>query len=262
MKTFDELRERVVSADKRPENYKTPGGKTKTRMVPVDKEIVKEEDYSPQKHEWGTDAAKKFAKKKTPGQEKMSEEKETKMDNKTITRHLQNYGYSKRNLEHLADRLTRIYKKPHVVRGDSIYVKENEIKTFKDIREKKMKGKDPCWDDHEMVGHKTMNGKKVPNCVPKEEFSQMQEISTKKLKAYSKKARKWNDKFNNDMLDNKKRPSKDWDKAEKRQSGEIAARTHLDNRGVRQGRASYERPEFDDTRDVSIFSRYGKKKKS
>lgn len=27
--------------------------------------------------------------------------------------------------------------------------------------------KDPCWKGHEMVGMKTKNGKKVPNCVPK-----------------------------------------------------------------------------------------------
>lgn len=27
---------------------------------------------------------------------------------------------------------------------------------------------DPCWDSHKMVGMKTKNGKKVPNCVPKE----------------------------------------------------------------------------------------------
>ena len=26
---------------------------------------------------------------------------------------------------------------------------------------------DPCWKDYEMVGMKTKNGKKVPNCVPK-----------------------------------------------------------------------------------------------
>lgn len=37
---------------------------------------------------------------------------------------------------------------------------------------KKMKD-DPCWDDYEMVGHKKKNGKKVPNCVPKE--SELQE---------------------------------------------------------------------------------------
>ena len=28
----------------------------------------------------------------------------------------------------------------------------------------------PCWDTHKQVGMKTKNGKRVPNCVPKEEF--------------------------------------------------------------------------------------------
>lgn len=31
-----------------------------------------------------------------------------------------------------------------------------------------MEGEDPCWDGYKMVGHKTKDGKKVPNCVPKE----------------------------------------------------------------------------------------------
>lgn len=31
--------------------------------------------------------------------------------------------------------------------------------------EESMKGPDPCWRGYEMVGHKEMNGKKVPNCV-------------------------------------------------------------------------------------------------
>ena len=36
---------------------------------------------------------------------------------------------------------------------------------------KKMFGEeDPCWDTHKQVGTKMKNGKKVPNCVPKEEF--------------------------------------------------------------------------------------------
>jgi hypothetical protein len=35
--------------------------------------------------------------------------------------------------------------------------------------EKKMKGEDPCWDTHQMVGMKKgKGGKPVPNCVPKE----------------------------------------------------------------------------------------------
>jgi len=37
--------------------------------------------------------------------------------------------------------------------------KKEEVDEMKD---------DPCWKDHEMVGHKMKNGKKVPNCVPKE----------------------------------------------------------------------------------------------
>ncbi|MHA2427553.1 MAG: DUF6321 domain-containing protein [Candidatus Hermodarchaeia archaeon] len=31
-----------------------------------------------------------------------------------------------------------------------------------------MKGKDPCWKGYERVGHKMKGGKKVPNCVKKE----------------------------------------------------------------------------------------------
>jgi hypothetical protein len=26
--------------------------------------------------------------------------------------------------------------------------------------------KEPCWDGYEMIGYKTKNGKRVPNCVP------------------------------------------------------------------------------------------------
>ena len=40
--------------------------------------------------------------------------------------------------------------------------KKEEVDEMKD---------DPCWKDHEMVGHKMKNGKKVPNCVPKEDVS-------------------------------------------------------------------------------------------
>jgi hypothetical protein len=29
--------------------------------------------------------------------------------------------------------------------------------------------KGPCWDGYEMIGQKTKNGKKVPNCVPVKE---------------------------------------------------------------------------------------------
>jgi hypothetical protein len=36
------------------------------------------------------------------------------------------------------------------------------------VEAKKMKGKDPCWKDYEMVGTKQKDGRTVPNCVPKD----------------------------------------------------------------------------------------------
>ena len=42
-----------------------------------------------------------------------------------------------------------------IAKGESIEEKDN-----------------PCWDTHKMVGFKIKNGKKVPNCVPKEEVSE------------------------------------------------------------------------------------------
>lgn len=45
---------------------------------------------------------------------------------------------------------------------------EQIAKTYDLIEKKKMKGEDPCWDGYEMIGHKTKNGQKVPNCVPKQ----------------------------------------------------------------------------------------------
>ena len=43
--------------------------------------------------------------------------------------------------------------------------------SFKDFLDEaeKMKGKDPCWSGYEMIGMKMKNGRKVPNCVPKNE---------------------------------------------------------------------------------------------
>lgn len=34
-------------------------------------------------------------------------------------------------------------------------------------KDKKEEKEGPCWKDYEMIGMKTKNGKKVPNCVPK-----------------------------------------------------------------------------------------------
>ena len=43
MKNFKEIRENVKTADKKPEIYTKPDGKKGTRMVPVDKEVIKQE---------------------------------------------------------------------------------------------------------------------------------------------------------------------------------------------------------------------------
>jgi hypothetical protein len=58
-------------------------------------------------------------------------------------------------------------------------VKQEEV----DLEEaKKMKGEDPCWDSHEMVGMKMKGGEKVPNCVPKnEEVENIDEINGVKI---------------------------------------------------------------------------------
>ena len=45
-----------------------------------------------------------------------------------------------------------------------------------------------CWDTHKQVGMKKKGNKMVPNCVPKEEAEQIDEISKTTLKSYLKKA--------------------------------------------------------------------------
>lgn len=42
------------------------------------------------------------------------------------------------------------------------------MKSFKQFVEQK---EDPCWDGYQQYGMKKKNGKQVPNCVPKEEYS-------------------------------------------------------------------------------------------
>ena len=52
--------------------------------------------------------------------------KGTPMKDSEIRAHLQRYGYSKRNLSHLANRLTAIHKVKHTAHGDKIYKEEVE----------------------------------------------------------------------------------------------------------------------------------------
>jgi hypothetical protein len=46
------------------------------------------------------------------------------------------------------------------------------------------KESDPCWDGYEMVGMKTKNGKKVPNCVPKQKTESVEEEILSEERSY------------------------------------------------------------------------------
>ena len=62
------------------------------------------------------------------------------------------------------------------------------MKTFNEYiaEAEKMKGKDPCWKDYEMIGQKLKNGRKVPNCVPKNEEVELDEDIKKEYDAMKK----------------------------------------------------------------------------
>ena len=75
MKSFLELRENVKTADRKPEIYTKPDGKKGTRMVPVDKEVIKQEKTL----EWLKSALAREAKKVKPRQDDMEEAYEQTM---------------------------------------------------------------------------------------------------------------------------------------------------------------------------------------
>jgi hypothetical protein len=51
------------------------------------------------------------------------------------------------------------------------------MKTFSDLREELMKGKDPCWKGYKMQGTKKKAGKDVPNCIPEQGFLEPSGVS-------------------------------------------------------------------------------------
>ena len=75
MKNFKEIRENVKTADKKPEIYTKPDGKKGTRMVPVDKEVIKQEKTL----EWLKSALAREAKATKPRQDDMEEQTEATM---------------------------------------------------------------------------------------------------------------------------------------------------------------------------------------
>ena len=53
-------------------------------------------------------------------------------------------------------------------------------KTFKDFAE-------ACWDTHKQVGFKMKGGKRVPNCVPRNEEDELQELGPAAMKRLARK---------------------------------------------------------------------------
>ena len=62
--------------------------------------------------------------------------------------------------------------------------KWSDFKTKLDMSEADELQCEACWDSHKQVGFKMKNGKRVPNCVPKEELQEvldLEEASMKRL---------------------------------------------------------------------------------
>ena len=53
-------------------------------------------------------------------------------------------------------------------------------KTFKEFAE-------ACWDSHKQVGFKMKGGKRVPNCVPRNEEDELQELGPAAMKRLARK---------------------------------------------------------------------------
>jgi hypothetical protein len=106
---------------------------------------------------------------------------------------------SKEELRKMADDAVKNYRKEELnklseKRGlwDNIHAKRNRIKngSGEHMRKPGSKGAptdaslrisnentDPCWDNYKQVGVKKKNGKTVPNCVPKEEYTGAEKVS-------------------------------------------------------------------------------------
>lgn len=108
-------------------------GEDKERKWLTDIELIDEYKY-----EWGTDAGRKYMQRVTPGQE----------------------GTSNPNIwDNIRKR--RAKGEPPKKPGDKGYPKTLDLP------------EDPCWDTHKQVGTKMKKGKEVPNCVPKNEKTEV-----------------------------------------------------------------------------------------
>ena len=141
-----------------------------------------------------------YVQKKMAESVEQVDEQIKKMDRGEVTRHLQNYGYSQRNLPHLADRLTKITGKKHSAHKDDIYVnhKKDSAKFAEGYRvhatthdgEKFVSGLHPnkksASDQHYKMAKAKNRGKQAYKSIEirKESADQIDEVSDDKLHNY------------------------------------------------------------------------------
>ena len=93
----------------------------------------------------------------------------------------------KRNYEETSNRRSKdrilrstINRPIGVTRMGNRTQKDSMKKTFKDFAE-------ACWDTHKQVGFKMKGGKRVPNCVPKNEEDELNELGPAAMKRLARK---------------------------------------------------------------------------
>ena len=82
-------------------------------------------------------------------------------------------NYEETNIRHTKDRILWSYNDSPIGvtrMGNRTHKDSLMKKTFKDFAE-------PCWDTHKQVGFKMKGGKRVPDCVPKNEEEEIEEVS-------------------------------------------------------------------------------------
>ena len=91
-------------------------------------------------------------------------------------------NYEERHNRHTKDRTIWSYNDSpaRVTSMGNRTHKDSMKKTFKDFAE-------ACWDTHKQVGFKMKGGKRVPNCVPKNEEDELNELGPAAMKRLARK---------------------------------------------------------------------------
>ena len=91
-------------------------------------------------------------------------------------------NYEETSIRHTKDRTIWSYNDSPIgvtCMGNRTH-KDSMKKTFKDFAE-------ACWDTHKQVGFKMKGGKRVPDCVPKNEEDELNELGPAAMKRLARK---------------------------------------------------------------------------